>query len=145
MIDTQVAISSIVINNIIHGDITDGDTTFNVVVTGATFVGFATGILTSGVVNSRAITSNISELVTPLKIKANSPSGTEVKKTIPVTIPVGVYSGYIYLGPDSIPSNEALSYTSALWYSLTENGNEIPEAYVMSIIEREDTSGGGGV
>lgn len=108
-----------IINRVIDHQM--GSVTFDVVVTGAPFVGYANGLFTNGTVNSDQIVGSIYTPVASmaLKITSDRPVGSEDRRSIPVNIPVGTYSGNMEIGANPVPIEEDVSVTLSLSFALT--------------------------
>lgn len=134
--------SAIRIINVNHGTLADGRTTYDVEVTGGTFVGYVNAFVTNNSTNTRNVKCDVG-LSRRLIISAYSPAQTEDSLSEPVSIPVGVYPKSIQFIPEAVPHQEEQDFIASLYYSLTAFGVQIAGAYVEDAYVVEAVGRGG--
>ena len=118
---TDIAASaSISVVNVVR-DLEMGTATFDVVVTGARFVGYANGLFMSATSNTRQIigTINTGTGQMTLKIRSYQPVGAQDWQSLFVSLPVGIYHGNMEIGAHTVPVEEDVSADLSLSFALT--------------------------
>lgn len=138
MIDIQQAVSGIMITNKSVNQ-SAGSGTFNLVVTGAPFVGYAIAKMTNSSYNDYQKIASVSVETVHLSPKINSydPTGSEDVVSVPVNIPIGNYNNGEILVSSPAPFTEDVYCNARLTFSLTDVFEDgIPAATIMVPLDR---------
>lgn len=139
MIDDKVSPASIYVNNVVR-DFVTGIATYDLHVEGAEFNGYFCGVMTNGRVNTREKLASLNNgfgTIFALKINSGEAIAVEDRKSILVSIPVGVYSGSIKVSAGSVPLSEDVSCIVKMGYSLDNiYENRITSTYVSMTLDR---------